>query len=327
MNMPLLSSTKMRILSARWWLIAQLLLNAILIALSIVWLRLPDKQAWQVALTLSLPILLLATFVWLQCATMRALMGGQRRIKLIFAAMTFVAWVLLAWVALTLAFNFDDKIELYTGYLNSRSPVSWRARFLTEEHIATFFNWIEWLMVYLLIPGLFIPLATLTSVTGAGLPKLSELKYLAQKRWWIPILVIALLIFFFFSTNFFEFALLAAIGLLPLAWSRIRSVWCNWRWWPVVFITAFIVEHLLPKLYDAEPHGSTRAQLWAVILKTAAVYLITTISWLLLLIWSAVLLNRSNGMRSDDDAEDSLVPVLVGGPNPTKSSAEKLALP
>lgn len=332
MNMPLLSSTKMRIISARWWLLAQLFITAILLALSAVWLRIPDNHTWQVALTLSLPILLLATFVWLQCATMRALMGPEftdkdRHIKLIFAAMTFVAWVLVAWVALTLAFNFDDKIELYAGYLNSRSPVSWRARFLTEEHIATFFNWIEWLMVYVLIPGIFIPLATLTSVTGAGLPKLSELKYLTQKRWWISILLVALLIFFFFSTNFFEFALLAAIGLLPLAWSRIRSIWCNWRWWPVVFVAAFIVVHLLPKLYDADPHGTTRAQVWAVILKTAAYYLISIISWLLLLIWSSVLLNNSDGKGTDNGAEGSLVPIPVGGPNPGKSGAEKLALP
>jgi hypothetical protein len=327
MNFPLLSSTKTRIISARWWLVAQLLLTAVLIALCIVWLRLQDKHTWQVALTLILPLLIIATFVWLQSATMRSLMSDPRRIKLIFAAMTFVAWVLLAWVALTLAFNFDDKIELYAGYLNSRSPVSWRAKFLTEEHIATVFNWFEWFMVYVVIPGVFIPLASLTSVTGAGLPKLSELKYLAQRRWWIPILAIALVIGFFFSTNFFQFALLAAIGLLPLAWSRIRSVWLNWRWWPVVFVAAFIVEHLLPKLFDAEPHGTTRAQTWAVILKTAAYYLIVVISWLVLLIWSAVLLNPSDVQGTDDGAEDSLVPVLAGGPDPRKSAAEKLALP
>ena len=311
MNMSLLSSTKTRILSARWWLVTQLLLTAILLALSIVWLRLPVQHTMQVVLNFALPLLIIATFVWLQSATMRSLMGDQRRVKLIFAAMTFVAWVLVAWVALTLAFNFDDKIELYAGYLNSRFPASWRAQIFTEEHIATVFNWFEWVMIWVLIPGIFIPLASLTSVTGAGLPKLRELKYLAQKRWWLPILIVALVILWFFSTNFFQFALLAAVGLLPLAWSRIRSVWCNWRWWPVVFVAAFIVEHLLPKLYDAEPHGSTRAQTWAVILKTAAYYLVVVVSWLVLLIWSAVLLNRSNEKGSDDGAEDSLVPVLA----------------
>src|ERR1017187_3780235 len=181
MNFPLLSSTKTRIISARWWLITQLFLTAVLVALAVVFLRLPDKYLWQVLITLLLPLALCAVFVLMQSCTMHALVGTAsmdktRQVKLIFGAMTFVAWILLAWVALTIAFDFGDKIDLYAGYLNSRFPAGLRAKIFTEDHIASIFNSFEWLMVYVLIPGLFIPLATLTSITGAGLPKLSELK-------------------------------------------------------------------------------------------------------------------------------------------------------
>jgi hypothetical protein len=100
----------------------------------------------------------------------------------------------------------------------------------------------------------------------------------------------------------------------------------NWRWWPVVIVVAFVLEHLLSKFFDGNPHGSTRAQVWAVVLKIAAVYLIAVIGWLVLLIWSSVLLGDAASNESDGE-EEELVPVLVGGPDATKKSSEKLALP
>jgi hypothetical protein len=291
MNFPLIADTKSRIIRARWWLLAQLLLTAVFLALGVLFLRMPDKYIWQVVLSLTLAAVLVTLFVLMQSKTLRSLMGDERKVKLIYAAMTFAGWVLLAWVALKLAFRLDDKIELYSSYLNSRLPAGMRARIFTEEHIESVFTKVQWLIVYVVIPGIFIPLAALTSITGAGLPKRSELSYLAKKRWWIPILVAVILCAYFFKSIILQLLLLAAIGLLPLAWKRIRSVWFNWRWMPVVLVVAFILEHLLPKFFAADPAGTTRHQLWAVLLKTAAVYLISVILWLILLIWSTVLLN------------------------------------
>ena len=264
----------------------------------------------------------------MQAGTFRSLVGGEKRTGLMLAMLWLLGNGLFAWLLISLAMHWDDKIDLYAGYLNSRLPAGrMRALWLSSDHISTFFSWLEWFLVWVTVPALILPVAALDTVDGIRLRKLAELKFLKKLIIWIPALIIALLVLIYDRTLILPLLILCMVLFIKADWSRIRSVWCNWRWWPVVFVVAFIVEHLLPKLYDADPHGTTRAQLWAVILKTAAYYLVVVISWLILLIWSAVLLNKSNATGIDYGAEDSLVPVLVGGPDPHKSSAEKLALP
>jgi hypothetical protein len=66
----------------------------------------------------------------------------------------------------------------------------------------------------------------------------------------------------------------------------------NWRWWLGAVITALVGVWLPSHFFNGEPHGSVAHQMWAVSLKLAGAYLLAIASWVLLLVWGAVVLDR-----------------------------------
>lgn len=306
--------------AAKWWLIAQLLLTPVLLLLGVAWLRIPDAHIWQFILWVLLGLVILAAFLWLQAGTLRSLIGGEMKTRIVFAALWLLCAGVLAWIAYSTITHYDDQFDLAAGYLNSRLPAGRiRAAWLTREHITTLFNWLEWLLIWLGIPGLLIPIAAVASVDGVKLPSPSSLNFFAKKRWWLTVLLLACFVIFVLWSKLYWLLLLTAVGLLVLDWKSIRSVWCNWRWWPLIFLVALAWNHWFMHIAAWDPHGAPHVQTIKVVLHTAFAYLFTIFCWVAPLVWVAVLLARSSAKQEGSD--DAFVPVLAGGPDDSKSAA------
>jgi hypothetical protein len=109
-----------------------------------------------------------------------------------------------------------------------------------------------------------------------------------------------------------------------LPWRRvIRMLW-NWRWWLGVVVAALLAVELPSRLFAVTPSGGVNAQIWHVVLKLIATYLLAVGSWVLLLGWVAVLFDRQKPPGEEVLVE---VPALIGPPGPDKQASVKLDLP
>lgn len=84
----------------------------------------------------------------------------------------------------------------------------------------------------------------------------------------------------------------------------LRLLW-NWRWWLAVVPAALASVALPERFFSPAPHGHVAHQVWTVILKVAATYLLAVICWVLLLGWAAVLWSRQP-LLSDDGLDANL---------------------
>jgi len=91
-----------------------------------------------------------------------------------------------------------------------------------------------------------------------------------------------------------------------------------------VVLAALLAVELPSRFFAAEPSGSVHAQIWHVVLKLIATYLLAMGSWVLLLGWVAVLFGRQQ-----PPGEEVLVavPAPSGPPEPDKQASVKLDLP
>lgn len=106
---------------------------------------------------------------------------------------------------------------------------------------------------------------------------------------------------------------------------KIIRLLLNWRWWPVVVLAALMGVELPEHFFASLPSGSVSHQVWAVLLKAVASYVLVIGCWVALLAWAAVLLGRGAG-GAERDGDDSLVPVPVGS-EPLREDAVRLPLP
>ncbi len=64
--MKKLKDLAVRLSRARVWVALQFVLTLVLIAVGVVWTRIPEKHWWQVGLTLLIPLLLIVSLLELQ---------------------------------------------------------------------------------------------------------------------------------------------------------------------------------------------------------------------------------------------------------------------
>ena len=77
-----------------------------------------------------------------------------------------------------------------------------------------------------------------------------------------------------------------------LPWRRLWRLLLNWRWWPVPIVAALLGVALPAHFFAGLPQGTVSHQVWAVVLKVGGSYLLILLSWVALLAWAAVLVNR-----------------------------------
>jgi len=90
---------------------------------------------------------------------------------------------------------------------------------------------------------------------------------------------------------------------------RIYRILLSGRWWFGVVLAALVGVLLPSRFFIGLPHGTVSAQVWTVVLKLAALYLLAVGTWVLLLAWVATLFDRE--MPPQEEAFVA-IPVFTG---------------
>ena len=190
-----------RLWRSRGWAAAQLGGVALLAVAVMGWTRIPEKHAWQVMLTLLIPLLLVVGFLLLQAATLRSFLrplamerdSDPARVSLIWGAATLLVWLVIAGLVWRLLDHFDDQIELWASYLNSRFGAGWRAHIFSEPRLSWFFHHAEFVLRWLVLPGLLLPLCSSAAWGLRRLPWPGLNRVWINWRWWLGLLAASLI--------------------------------------------------------------------------------------------------------------------------------------
>lgn len=234
-----------RLQRARGWVALQFLCLALLLLAGLGWTRIPEKHLLEVLLSLSIPVLLSAGFLLLQAATLRSFLRplaqeqstAPRQVRIAWGAATLLLWIAVAWLLWDLLDRFDDQIELWSGYLNSRFGAGARARIATEEHIAWLLNYVERALRWVILPGLLLPLSSSVAWGLRRVPWKRVRRVWLSWRWW-PAVLAAVLIGVAWPHSFFAamphgtvsgqvwrvvFKLIAAYFLVVASWLALMA--------------------------------------------------------------------------------------------------------
>ena len=183
-----------RLAHARRWIVLQFVLTPALILAGIAWTRLSDKHLWQVALDLLLPLLLVISVLELEAATVRAFADDDgHRVKLVWGAVTLLVWIAIGAAFWALLDWCDDQIPLWAGYLNSRAGTHARSVVFTYAHIVRWLTTAEWILRWIVLPGKLIVLGAASALWGWRLPIRRIFRLLLGWRWWLGVIIAALL--------------------------------------------------------------------------------------------------------------------------------------
>ena len=183
-----------RLRSSITWVAAQFWATLLLILAGVAWTRLPDSYAWQVGLTLFVPLVLLAAALLLEAGTMRRLIDNeQRRVHLWLGVLTLLVWAAIAWAAWALLDWCGDQIPEWAGYLNSRASAHMRATLFTYDHIQSWLTFLVWVFRWIALPAKVIPWAMASAQWGWRLPGRKVIRLLLNWRWWLAVIIAALL--------------------------------------------------------------------------------------------------------------------------------------
>jgi hypothetical protein len=176
------------------WVAAQYWATLLIVLAAIAWTRLPDRHAWQVGLTLLVPCVLIAATLALDAATIRSFTStGENRVRFFWGALTLLAWVALGCAVWFVLDWCDDQTFEWAGYLNSRFSASGRATVFTFDHIQHWITRLIWIARWILLPGKLIPYAVASAQWGWRLPIRKILRLLFNWRWWLAVVVAALI--------------------------------------------------------------------------------------------------------------------------------------
>jgi hypothetical protein len=105
-----------------------------------------------------------------------------------------------------------------------------------------------------------------------------------------------------------------------LRWRRVLHLLWSWRWWLAVTLAACAAVLLPRHLFAGLPGGTVSHQVWTVILKLLASWVLAIGSWVVLLGWAAVLIApRPDPGPSDEDALAAVA--SPRGPSPRQNAA------
>ena len=182
-----------RLSHARIWVALQFVLTLLLILVGLAWTRLPDRHFWQVALSLLIPVLLAVSALELQAGTIRKLADDDgKRVKLVWGAITLLAWIALGWFSWWFLDWCDDQIPLWAGYLNSNAGAHARATVFTYDHIQRWLTFAEWVLRWVVVPAKIIPYAAASAQWGWRLPLRRVIRMLWNWRFWLGVALLAL---------------------------------------------------------------------------------------------------------------------------------------
>jgi hypothetical protein len=264
-----------RLLRARLWALLQFAGLALLITVGLVWTRFPEKNVFEVILTLLVPLLVAAGFLALQAALLRSLLrSGTDTSATTQPEVSFALGAVTLLLWIAIGWILWNLLDRFDAHTNG-----W-AMYLNSRFNADY--------------------------------RARIFTYEHISRW------------FDYSAWFLRWAVVPGL-LLPLGctalyglgrapWRRVVRVWIAWRWWLVVLILALIGEVLPGYFFVGDPKGSVQAQIWKVILKLIAAYIISVLCWALALAWSATLLIGIDTTRDASTPEPVQLPRPANAP-------------
>jgi hypothetical protein len=281
------------------------------------------------------------------------------RVSLKLAAsylLAMISWVLLvAWAAVLFARQQptleDDAItEIISRLRDSRRWICAEFGWILLLVFASFIvkripdelAWKLWvsvpLLVLLLIAGMVVQAGTMRSLLNGSAKRIRMIWGTLSMLFWIVtasgiavsivashIPVVAWVVSCVVIPAFFipVIATSANWGFL-LPWQKILRLMCRRQWW-LGLVAAFVVGAALPALISATAQsGNTTSSLWIEALRACVICVLAMGSWVLLLAWLAVLIDR---LKPPITGESSDIPALVGPLQPDKQDSIKLSLP
>jgi hypothetical protein len=144
--------------------------NAVVLAAAYFWLLIPDARGWQVAGSAMLAILVVILVLWLRAGTLayfriaefrkdgtiwRAYRHALRHVPAL--ALWVVVFLVLAWVLLSLR-PYAPQFAVWIRQKLGAGP--------SPRNLMAYANWLLLLLVGIVLPGLWLPVATTVSAVG-----------------------------------------------------------------------------------------------------------------------------------------------------------------
>lgn len=177
---------------AKLWLL-NLIGNALLLAAVYFWLLLPDAHGWQVAASGVLAIIVIFFGLWLRTGTFayfrvaefrdhatawRAFRHAVRH--MIALAIWAIPFAALEWWLLSLR-KYAPQFGVWFW---QKSPAF--LRFGSPRRVFHVADWLLWLLIWLLIPAVWLPLATTVAAGGLKLKRMARsLRLLKRPVYWL----------------------------------------------------------------------------------------------------------------------------------------------
>jgi hypothetical protein len=188
--------------SWRVWLL-QFFGNAAIFLAFLWWLRISEAHWWNLLFGFVLIALTAVAALVLHGGTLNyfqrvhedkaSRLSPAFRTALKHVAAVFV-WALVFFCLRWLVGKLDDYSQTVPGYLRSEFP-AWLRRMISEPRLDRFYSDLVWLLRWVVLPGLFLPLALFASARGfRGLIALKDWRrVLGHLDYWITLLVASLI--------------------------------------------------------------------------------------------------------------------------------------
>ena len=106
--------------------------------------------------------------------------------------LTLLVWAAIAWAAWALLDWCSDQIPEWAGYLNSRFAANERATLFTYDHIQSWLTFLVWVFRWIALPAKIIPWSMASAQWGWRLPGRKIIHLLFNWRWWLAVIIAAL---------------------------------------------------------------------------------------------------------------------------------------
>ncbi|HMF89367.1 MAG TPA: hypothetical protein VKL40_01900 [Candidatus Angelobacter sp.] len=186
----------------RLWLL-QFVGNVAIFLAFVGWLQIKEAHWWQLVFSLLLAALLVSTPLVLHGGTLnyfesahqdrsaRLLPAFRSAVKHLAA---LVVWFLVVHFLWHVATHLEAYSTSFPGYLRSEFP-AWLRRMISEPALDNTYSFLLWLLLFVVLPGLFLPFAMFAAGRGfRGLIALRDWRRtVANPVYWIALVVAAVI--------------------------------------------------------------------------------------------------------------------------------------
>ncbi len=174
------------------WLL-NLVGNAALLASVYFWLLMPDAHGWQVALSALDAAVIIFFGVWLRAGTFayfrvavfrdnatvwRAFRHGLRHM------IALAAWAVFMLAAELLLIRIRRYAPQFGVWFWQKAPSF--LRFGSPRQVSHAADWLLWFLIWVLVPAVWLPIATTVAATGFGLQRMMRsLRVLRRPAYWL----------------------------------------------------------------------------------------------------------------------------------------------